>query len=121
MVLSNVFENTISIALNALIVHDRSDASSAEQMMEAGVTDALLDLLLRSHVWEESSGRLLEALFNNVRVQGMKVSKYAIAPLSLHLLDLQTRSLSKYEGICILSALALGDLSQHEGNARSSD
>ena len=50
LVLSNVFENTISIALNALIVHDRSDASSAEQMMEAGVTDALLDLLLRSHV-----------------------------------------------------------------------
>ena len=76
MVLSNVFENTISIALNALIVHDRSDASSAEQMMESGVIDALLDLLI-SHHCEEASGRLREALFNNVRVQGMKVSKYA--------------------------------------------
>ena len=64
--LHSTLESTISIALNALIVHDRSDASSAEQMMEAGVIDALLDLL-RSHHCEEASGRLLEALFNNVR------------------------------------------------------
>ena len=113
--LHSTLESTISIALNALIVHDRSDASSAEQMMEAGVIDALLDLL-RSHHCEEASGRLLEALFNNVRVQEMKVSKYAIAPLSQYLLDPQTRSQSGK----LLAALALGDLSQHEGHARSS-
>ncbi|KAG4969417.1 hypothetical protein JHK85_035838 [Glycine max] len=113
--LHSTLESTISIALNALIVHDRSDASSAEQMMEAGVIDALLDLL-RSHHCEEASGRLLEALFNNVRVREMKVSKYAIAPLSQYLLDPQTRSQSGK----LLAALALGDLSQHEGHARSS-
>ncbi|KHN20608.1 Ankyrin and armadillo repeat-containing protein [Glycine soja] len=113
--LHSTLESTISIALNALIVHDRSDASSAEQMMEAGVIDALLELL-RSHHCEEASGRLLEALFNNVRVREMKVSKYAIAPLSQYLLDPQTRSQSGK----LLAALALGDLSQHEGHARSS-
>ncbi|XP_020236525.1 protein CELLULOSE SYNTHASE INTERACTIVE 3 [Cajanus cajan] len=113
--LHSTLESTISIALNALIVHDRSDASSAEQMMEAGVIDALLDLL-RSHHCEEASGRLLEALFNNVRVREMKVSKYAIAPLSQYLLDPQTRSQSGK----LLAALALGDLSQHEGHARAS-
>ncbi|KAK7377450.1 hypothetical protein VNO80_02875 [Phaseolus coccineus] len=113
--LHSTLESTISIALNALIVHDRSDASSAEQMMEAGVIEALLDLL-RSHHCEEASGRLLEALFNNVRVREMKVSKYAIAPLSQYLLDPQTRSQSGK----LLAALALGDLSQHEGHARSS-
>ncbi|KAK7385160.1 hypothetical protein VNO78_30872 [Psophocarpus tetragonolobus] len=113
--LHSTLESTISIALNALIVHDRSDASSAEQMMEAGVIESLLDLL-RSHHCEEASGRLLEALFNNVRVREMKVSKYAIAPLSQYLLDPQTRSQSGK----LLAALALGDLSQHEGHARSS-
>ncbi|RDX74323.1 Protein CELLULOSE SYNTHASE INTERACTIVE 3, partial [Mucuna pruriens] len=113
--LHSTLESTISIALNALIVHDRSDASSAEQMMEAGVIDALLDLL-RSHHCEEASGSLLEALFNNVRVREMKVSKYAIAPLSQYLLDPQTRS----QPGKLLAALALGDLSQHEGHARAS-
>ncbi|XP_061341916.1 protein CELLULOSE SYNTHASE INTERACTIVE 3 [Gastrolobium bilobum] len=114
--LHSTLENTISIALNALVVHDRSDASSAEQMMEAGAIDALLDLL-RSHHCEEASGRLLEALFNNVRVREMKVSKYAIAPLSQYLLDPQTRSQSGK----LLAALALGNISQHEGHARASD
>lgn len=113
--LHSTLESTISMALNALIVHDRSDASSAEQMMEAGVVDALLELL-RSHHCEEASGRLLEALFNNVRVREMKVSKYAIAPLSQYLLDPQTRS----QPGKLLAALALGDLSQHEGHARAS-
>ncbi|KAK7320986.1 hypothetical protein VNO77_31004 [Canavalia gladiata] len=114
--LHSTLESTISVALNALIVHDRSDASSAEQMMEAGAIDALLDLL-RSHQCEEASGRLLEALFNNVKVRETKVSKYAIAPLSQYLLDPQTRSQSGK----LLAALALGDLSQHEGHARASD
>ncbi|XP_057973272.1 protein CELLULOSE SYNTHASE INTERACTIVE 3 [Malania oleifera] len=114
--LHSTLESTITVALNALIIHERSDASSAELMTEAGAIDALLDLL-RSHQCEEASGRLLEALFNNVRVREMKVSKYAIAPLSQYLLDPQTRS----ESGRLLAALALGDLSQQEGLARASD
>ncbi|XP_021896477.1 protein CELLULOSE SYNTHASE INTERACTIVE 3 isoform X2 [Carica papaya] len=114
--LFSTVEETVTMALSALIVHDRSDASSAEQMAGAGAIDALLDLL-RSHQCEEASGRLLESLFNNTRVREMKISKYAIAPLSQYLLDPQTRS----ESGRLLAALALGDLSQHEGLARASD
>lgn len=114
--LHSTLESTVKVALNALIVHERTDASSAEQMAEAGAIDALLDLL-RSHQCEELSGRLLEALFNHVRVREMKVSKYAIAPLSQYLLDPQTRS----ETCRLLAALAIGDLSQQEGLARSTD
>lgn len=114
--LHSTVESTIEVALNALIVHEKADTTSAEQMAEAGVIDALLDLL-RSHQCEELSGRLLEALFNNVRIRQMKVSKYAIAPLSQYLLDPQTKS----ETCRLLAALALGDLSQHEGLARASD
>ncbi|CAK9168746.1 unnamed protein product [Ilex paraguariensis] len=114
--LHSTLESTIMVALNALIVQERTDASSAELMAEAGAIDALLDLL-RSHQFEEASGRLLEGLFNNVRVREMKVSKYAISPLAQYLLDPQTRSQSSR----LLAALALGDLSQHEGLARASD
>ncbi|GFS40118.1 similar to CELLULOSE SYNTHASE INTERACTIVE 3 [Actinidia rufa] len=114
--LHSTHESTVTVALNALIVQESSDASSAELMTEAGAIDALLDLL-RSHTCEEASGRLLEALFNNVRVREMKVSKYAIAPLAQYLLDPQTRSQSGK----LLAALALGDLSQREGLARASD
>ncbi|KAH9757082.1 protein CELLULOSE SYNTHASE INTERACTIVE 3 [Citrus sinensis] len=113
--LHSTLESTITVALNALLIHERTDASSSEQMTQAGVIDALLDLL-RSHQCEETSGRLLEALFNNGRIRQMKVSKYAIAPLSQYLLDPQTRS----ESGKLLAALALGDLSQHEGLARAS-
>ncbi|KAL5559649.1 hypothetical protein UlMin_035860 [Ulmus minor] len=114
--LHSTVESTITVALNALIVHESSDALSAEQMTESGAIDALLDLL-RSHQCEEASGRLLEALFNNVRIREMKVAKYALAPLSQYLLDPQTRS----ESGKLLAALALGDISQHEGHARASD
>ncbi|GAB4862090.1 Protein CELLULOSE SYNTHASE INTERACTIVE 3 [Ancistrocladus abbreviatus] len=109
-------EGIVTVALNALIIQERSDPRSAELMAEAHAVDALLDLL-RSHQCEEAAGRLLEALFNNIRVREMKVSKYAIAPLSQYLLDPQTRSQSGK----LLAALALGDLSQHEGLARASD
>ncbi|XP_059631793.1 protein CELLULOSE SYNTHASE INTERACTIVE 3 [Cornus florida] len=109
-------ESTITVALNALIVQESTDTSSAELMTEAGAIDALLDLL-RSHQCEEASGKLLESLFNNVKVREMKVSKYAIAPLAQYLLDPQTRSQSGR----LLAALALGDLSQNEGLARASD
>ncbi|OVA07391.1 C2 calcium-dependent membrane targeting [Macleaya cordata] len=114
--LHSTLESTITVALNALIVQERTDASSSELMAEAGAIDALLDLL-RSHQCEEASGKLLEALFNNVRVREMKVSKYAIAPLSQYLLDPQTRS----QPGRLLAALALGDLFQHEGLARARD
>ncbi|XP_020524523.1 protein CELLULOSE SYNTHASE INTERACTIVE 3 isoform X2 [Amborella trichopoda] len=114
--LHSTLEGTIMVALNALIVQERSDASSAELIAEAGGIDALIELL-RSHQCEEAAGRLLEALFNNVRVREMKVSKYAIAPLSQYLLDPQTRS----QPARLLAALALGDLFQHEGLARASD
>ncbi|PIA47476.1 hypothetical protein AQUCO_01400254v1 [Aquilegia coerulea] len=114
--LHSTSENTITVALKALIVQERSNASTAELMAEAGAIDALLDLL-RSHQCEEASGRLLEALFNNARVREMKVSKYAISPLSQYLLDPQTRSNSGR----LLAALALGDLFQHDGLARARD
>lgn len=107
--------NTVKAALNALIVQEKTEASSAILMAEAGAIDALLDLL-RSHRCEESAGRLLEALFNNTRIREMKAAKYAIAPLSQYLLDPQTRSQTGK----LLAALALGDLSQHEGLARAS-
>ncbi|KAK8585959.1 hypothetical protein V6N13_130485 [Hibiscus sabdariffa] len=90
--LHSTVESTITVALNALIVHERSDPSSVEQMTEAGGIDALLDLL-RSHQCEEASGRLLDALFNNARVREKKVSKYAIAPLAQYLLDPQGQNL----------------------------
>uniref|UniRef100_A0A1S4CWI0 LOW QUALITY PROTEIN: uncharacterized protein n=1 Tax=Nicotiana tabacum TaxID=4097 RepID=A0A1S4CWI0_TOBAC len=114
--LHSTVESTVTLALNALIVYEKTDISSAELMAEAGVVDALLDLL-RSHQCEEASGKLLEALFNNVQIRELKVSKYAIAPLAQYLLDPQTRSQSGR----LLAALALGDLSQHEGLARASD
>ncbi|GAB2289839.1 Protein CELLULOSE SYNTHASE INTERACTIVE 3 [Dionaea muscipula] len=114
--LQSSLESTVSVALNALILQERSDIRSAELMAEAHAIDALLDLL-RSHQCEETVGRLLEALFNNARVREMKVSKYAIAPLSQYLLDPNTRSQSGR----LLAALALGDLSQHESLARASD
>lgn len=113
--LHSVQESTVKLALDALLVQEKTDAASAELMVEAGAVDALLDLL-RSHQCEEASGKLIEALFNNARVREMKASKYAIAPLAQYLLDPQTRS----ESGRLLAALALGDLSQHEGLARAS-
>ncbi|CAI0600497.1 unnamed protein product [Linum tenue] len=114
--LQSTLESTIKVALNALLVHDRADKSSAEQMVEAGVVDALLDLM-RSHHCEELSARLLEALFNKARVREIKITKDAIAPLAEYLLDPQTTT----ETCKLFAALALGDLSQQEGHARSSD
>lgn len=114
--LNSDVEPTILVALDALTVQEKSDLSCAKQMAEAGVIDALLDLL-KSHQCEEPSGRLLEALFNSVRVREMKYCKYAIAPLAQYLLDPQTRSTPAK----LFVALALGDLSQNEGLARAKD
>ncbi|PHT45441.1 hypothetical protein CQW23_14599 [Capsicum baccatum] len=114
--LYSTVESTVTLALNALIVHEKTDLSNGELIAEAGAVDALLDLL-RSHQFEEASAGLIEALFNNVRIRELKVSKYAIAPLAQYLLDPQTTS----QPSRLLAALALGDLSQHEGLARASD
>ncbi|GJU71859.1 protein cellulose synthase interactive 3 [Tanacetum coccineum] len=115
MLKSNV-ESSITVALDALIVQDKSDASCAKEMCEAEAITALIELL-RAHRCEEASGRLLEALFNNARVREMKCCIMAIDPLAKYLQDPQTRSLSGK----LLVALALGDLSQHEGLARAKD
>ncbi|PWA49897.1 U-box domain-containing protein 13 [Artemisia annua] len=115
MLKSNV-ESSITVALDALIVQEKSDASCAKEMCEAEAIVALTELL-RAHRCEEASGRLLEALFNNARVREMKCCIMAIDPLAKYLQDPQTRSLSGK----LLVALALGDLSQHEGLARAKD
>uniref|UniRef100_A0A6N2MIJ1 C2 domain-containing protein n=1 Tax=Salix viminalis TaxID=40686 RepID=A0A6N2MIJ1_SALVM len=73
--LHSTCESTIKVALNGLIVHERTDASSAEQMTEGDwwCYRSLLNLL-RSHQCEELSGTLLEALFNHIRVREKKAS-----------------------------------------------
>ncbi|XP_019056447.1 PREDICTED: uncharacterized protein LOC104800208 isoform X2 [Tarenaya hassleriana] len=113
--LFSTIESTVTVALKALMVYEKNDASSAVQMAQLGAVDALLDLL-RSHQCEEATGSLLESIFNNPRVRDLKMCKYAIAPISQYLLDPHTRS----EPARLLAALALGDLSQHERHARSS-
>jgi hypothetical protein len=114
--LRSSFEQTVVVSLGALIVLEKDDASSAELMAEAGAVEVLLELL-RSHQCEEAAARLLEALFNNIKVRDMKVSKFAISPLSQYLLDPQTR----VQPARLLATLALGDLFQHDGLARTTD
>ncbi|KAH9307091.1 hypothetical protein KI387_011495 [Taxus chinensis] len=109
-------EATVAVSLSALVVLERDDASSAEMMAEAGIVKSLLELL-KCHQCEEVASRLLEALFNNSRVRDMKVAKHAISPLSQYLLDPQTRA----QPARLLAALALGDLFQHDGLARTTD
>ncbi|VAI72168.1 unnamed protein product [Triticum turgidum subsp. durum] len=109
-------ESTVVGALNALLVLESDDSTSAEAMAESGAVEALLDLL-RSHQCEEAAARLIEALLNNIRIREAKAAKNAIAPLSMYLLDPQTQS---QQGR-LLAALALGDLFQNEGLARSTD
>lgn len=109
-------EAIVAVSLSALVGIERDDASSAELMAEAGAVKALLELL-RCHQCEEVASRLLEALFNNSKVRDMKVAKHAISPLSHYLLDPQTRA----QPARLLVALALGDLFQHDGLARTTD
>ncbi|KAL0286016.1 UNVERIFIED_CONTAM: protein CELLULOSE SYNTHASE INTERACTIVE 1 [Sesamum calycinum] len=63
-------EATVIGALNALLVLESDDSTSAEAMAESGAIEALLDLL-RSHQSEETAARLLEVLLNNVKNQGI--------------------------------------------------
>lgn len=109
-------ETTVVGALNALLVLETDDASSAEAMAESGAIEALLELL-RCHQCEEAAARLLEALLNNVKIRDLKVAKSAISPLSQYLLDPQTQT----QQARLLAALALGDLFQNETLARTTD
>ncbi|KAK7247459.1 hypothetical protein RIF29_42342 [Crotalaria pallida] len=103
-------------ALNALLVLESDDGTSAVAMAESGAIEALLELL-RSHQCEETAARLLEVLLNNVKIRETKATKSAIVPLSQYLLDPQTQA----QQARLLATLALGDLFQNEGLARTAD
>ncbi|KAJ9177640.1 hypothetical protein P3X46_012839 [Hevea brasiliensis] len=109
-------ESTVIGALNALLVLESDDGTSAEAMAESGAIEALLELL-RGHQSEETAARLLEVLLNNVKIRESKATKSAILPLSQYLLDPQTQA----QQARLLATLALGDLFQNEGLARSTD
>ncbi|XP_020575836.1 protein CELLULOSE SYNTHASE INTERACTIVE 1 [Phalaenopsis equestris] len=109
-------EGTVIGALNALLVLESDDSTSAEAMVESGAIEALLELL-KNHQCEETAARLLETLLNNVKIRESKVAKASISPLSMYLLDPQTQS---QQGR-LLAALALGDLFQNESLARTTD
>ncbi|PON72573.1 Coatomer beta subunit [Trema orientale] len=109
-------EATVIGALNALLVLESDDATAAEAMAESGAIEALLELL-RCHQCEETAARLLEVLLNNVKIRETKATKSAILPLSQYLLDPQTQA----QQARLLATLALGDLFQNEGLARSAD
>ncbi|KAK4417152.1 protein CELLULOSE SYNTHASE INTERACTIVE 1 [Sesamum alatum] len=109
-------EGTVVGALNALLVLESDDSTSAEAMAESGAIEALLDLL-RSHQCEETAARLLEVLLNNVKIRESKATKSAIVPLSQYLLDPQTQG----QQARLLATLALGDLFQNEALARTAD
>ncbi|KAI5384392.1 Interactor with COP9 signalosome (CSN) complex [Lathyrus oleraceus] len=109
-------ESTVIGALNALLVLESDDGTSAESMAESGAIEALLELL-RSHQCEDIAARLLEVLLNNVKIRETKVTKSAILPLSQYLLDPQTQA----QHARLLATLALGDLFQNEALARTGD
>ncbi|KAI9117008.1 hypothetical protein K1719_012007 [Acacia pycnantha] len=109
-------ESTVIGALNALLVLESDDGTSAEAMAESGAIEALLELL-RSHQCEETAARLLEVLLNNVKIRETKATRSAIVPLSQYLLDPQTQG----QQARLLATLALGDLFQNESLARTSD
>ncbi|KAI5669952.1 hypothetical protein M9H77_19805 [Catharanthus roseus] len=109
-------EITVVGALNALLVLETDDSTSAQAMAESGAIEALLELL-RCHQCEETAARLLEVLLNNVKIRETKATKSAIVPLSQYLLDPQTQG----QQARLLATLALGDLFQNEALARTSD
>ncbi|KAL9245722.1 hypothetical protein vseg_019341 [Gypsophila vaccaria] len=109
-------ESTVIGALNALLVLESDDSTSAEAMAESGAIEALLELL-RCHQCEDTSARLLEVLLNNVKIRESKACRAAVLPLSQYLLDVQTQG----QQARLLATLALGDLFQNEALARSAD
>lgn len=116
MLLRSGSESTVIGSLNALLVLESDDSTSAQAMAESGAIEALLELL-RSHQCEETAARLLEVLLNNVKIRETKATKSAILPLSQYLLDPQTQG----QQARLLATLALGDLFQNEALARTAD
>ncbi|GAB4848661.1 Interactor with COP9 signalosome (CSN) complex [Ancistrocladus abbreviatus] len=114
--LHSASESTVIGALNALLVLESDDATSAEAMVESGAIEALLELL-RCHQCEDTAARLLEVLLNNVKIRESKASRATILPLSQYLLDPQTQA----QQARLLVTLALGDLFQNEALARTTD
>ncbi|GAB2283457.1 Interactor with COP9 signalosome (CSN) complex [Dionaea muscipula] len=109
-------ESTVTGALNALLVLESDDGTSAEAMAESGAIEALLELL-RCHQCEDTAARLLEVLLNNVKIRESKASRAAILPLCQYLLDPQTQARQAR----LLVTLALGDLFQNEALCRTTD
>ncbi|XP_076910232.1 protein CELLULOSE SYNTHASE INTERACTIVE 1-like [Bidens hawaiensis] len=109
-------EGTVIGALNALLVLESDDSSSAVAMAESGAIEALLQLL-RCHLCEGTAARLLEILLHNVKIRETKATKSAIVPLSQYLMDPQTQA----QQARLLATLALGDLFQNEALAQSTD
>ncbi|KAL9262664.1 CELLULOSE SYNTHASE INTERACTIVE 1-like protein [Drosera capensis] len=109
-------ESTVIGALNALLVLESDDGTSAEAMAESGVLEALVELL-RFHQCEDTAARLLEVLLNNVKIRESKASRAAILPLCHYLLDPQTQARQAR----LLVTLALGDLFQNEALCRTTD
>lgn len=109
-------ESIVILAIDALIIREKQDSSSVLEMAEAGALDALLDLL-RSHQCEELSGRLLHLILRNPKVRETKICRFVMTPLSNYILDPETRS----ESTKLLMAMALGDISQHEGLAKATE
>ncbi|AAG31000.1 hypothetical protein [Arabidopsis thaliana] len=109
-------ESTVILAIDALIIRENQDSSSVQEMAESSALDALLDLL-RSHHCEELSARLLELILRNPKVRETKICQFVLTPLSEYILDPDTIS----ESAKILIAMALGDISQHEGLAKATD
>ncbi|XP_010501820.2 PREDICTED: uncharacterized protein LOC104779129 [Camelina sativa] len=109
-------ESIVILAVDVLIIRENQDSLSVLEMVEAGALDALLDLL-RSHQCEELAGRLLELILRSPKVRETKICQFVITPLSEYILDLNTTS----ESAKLLVAMALGDISQHEGLAKATD
>ncbi|XP_010461435.1 PREDICTED: uncharacterized protein LOC104742160 [Camelina sativa] len=109
-------ESIVILAIDVLIIRENQDSLSVLEMAEAGALDALLDLL-RSHQCEELSGRLLELILRSPKVRETKICQFVITPLSEYILDLNTTT----ESAKLLVAMALGDISQHEGLAKATD
>ncbi|EOA37719.1 hypothetical protein CARUB_v10012458mg [Capsella rubella] len=109
-------ESIVILAIDVLIIHENQDSSSVLKMTEAGALDALLDLL-KSHHCEDLSARLLELILRSPKVREIKICQFVITPLSEYILDPYTTS----ESAKLLVAMALGDISQHEGLAKATD
>ncbi|KAJ6733521.1 PROTEIN CELLULOSE SYNTHASE INTERACTIVE 1 [Salix koriyanagi] len=94
-------ESTVVGALNALLVLESDDGTSAEAMAESGAIEALLELL-RSHQCEETAARLLEN-------EGLARSADAVSACRalVNVLEEQPTEEMKVVAICALQNLVM--------------